>query len=160
MDEDPIQIQQWLDQDDAWLRETVRRNGWAVQAVCGEGTEPPFAYTVGLFGLGHPELLIYGMSPESAAGVLNELGERVRQQRRVVPGELLTFERWPHRLHAFPVPNAAEVLFAANRFYGRPADDPVPALQLVWDDRSGHFPWEPGYQLPGWIQPMPGIFTA
>jgi hypothetical protein len=155
-----IRSQQRLAQNDARTRNIVREHGWMIQAVFGKGTDPPFAYTVGLFGLDHPELVIFGIDEASAAGVLNHLGERVRQGDCIAPGELLTFDHWPHRLHVFPLPNPSEVLFAANRFYHRPPDDPVPALQLVWDDLWGNFPWEPGYQAPAWCQPVPGSFKA
>jgi hypothetical protein len=157
---DEIRNRQWLDQQDSWMRDTVRKHGWAIQAVFGEGTDPPFTYTVGLFGFRHPELVIFGMPHESAGGVLNELGERVRQGGRIAPGELQTFENWSHRLHVFPLADPSKVLFAANRFYGRRTDDPVPGLQLVWDDRWGNFPWEPRYDPPGWLQPLPGTFAA
>lgn len=165
------QLQQWLDQEDAQMRDTVREHGWAVQAIlpdgcwgspsctCGQprGVSPPFAYTVGLFGFGHPELLIYGMHEDSAAGVLNELGERVRRGRALVPGELQTFDHWPHRVHLFPFGDAGDepVLISAQRFYERRQDDPVPALQCVWDDRWGRFPWEPEYDPPPGLQPLP-----
>ncbi len=113
-----IMLQQWLDQEDAWMRDTVRSHGWAIQAVfgtgrwapsecsCGcrhsdEGDSPPFAYTVGMFGFGHPELLVFGLPIGTAHRTLNELGERVRHGQRLRPGELVTFECWPHRLHLF-----------------------------------------------------------
>ncbi len=159
--ENDAQVRHFLDQQDAWTRDTVRRHGWAVQYVYGEGDrDPPFAYTVGLFGLGHPELVIFGMSPGESAAVLNDVGERVRAGHRVEPGELVTFARWPHRLHVLPLVNAAQVLLGANRFFGRPDHDPVPALHLVWDDTSGRYPWEPDYEPPQWLQPLPGTFRA
>ena len=160
MDYEQIRIKQWLDQEDALTRDIVRRRGWAIQSVLGEGCEPAFSYTVGLFGFGHPELLIFGLPHDSASSVLNDLCERVRRGGPIIAGELQTFDNWPHRLHAFALADTSEVLFAANRFYNRPPDDPVPALQLVWDDRWGRFPWEPGYDPPDWLQPVPGTFTA
>lgn len=174
---DEIQLQQWLDQEDAWMRDTVRSHGWAVQAVfgtgrwapsecsCGcnhpaEGDSPPFAYTVGLFGFGQPELLIFGLPISTAHRTLNELGERVRRGQRLQPGELVTLESWSHRLHLFAFRDDAEVpvLISAQRFYGATRARPVPAIQCVWDDRWGRFPWEPGYDPPAALQPMPGTF--
>jgi len=153
-------VRAFLDQQDAWMRDTVRQVGWAVQWVCGEGQKPPFAYTVGLFGVGHPELAIFGMSAGYSGGVLNEVAGRVRRGQPVAQGELITFADWPHRLHALPLVNVAEVLFVANRFFGRPDHDSVPGLQLVWDDKAGRFPWEPDYSVPQWLQPLPGTFRA
>lgn len=172
-----IMLQQWLDQEDAWMRDTVRSHGWAIQAVfgtgrwapsecsCGcrhsdEGDSPPFAYTVGMFGFGHPELLVFGLPIGTAHRTLNELGERVRHGQRLRPGELVTFECWPHRLHLFEFSDDGDVpvLVAAQRFYGANQARPVPAIQCVWDDRWGRFPWEPGYDPPAGLQPMPGTF--
>lgn len=81
--------QSWVDQHATWMRNTVHRLGWAIQYVgdeecsrpgcaCPPRAGPSFAFTVGLFGLRYPELLIFGAPPETAAAVLNDLGERVR----------------------------------------------------------------------------------
>jgi hypothetical protein len=147
------QIISFLDQEDAWLRETIRRYGWAVQAVYGEGEAPPFAYTVGLTGFGHPELLVFGMSQLSACGVLNDLGERVRGGQRLQAGMTLGFDNWPHRVRLLTVADSSPILFAANRAYQLPGSPPVPALQAVWDDKGGRFPWDPGYSVPVHVQP-------
>lgn len=164
-----LQMQTWLDQEDAHTRAMVRRFGWFLQYVLGSRVEPedsreaedgpPFGYTVGLFGLDHPELLILGVEQETAAGVLNTLGERVRGGEALLPGQLVTFEDWPHRIIPEVVPNPGEILYAANRYYKRPAEASVPALQLSYDDRAGRFPWEPGYVAPA-MQPRPGTFRA
>jgi hypothetical protein len=69
------QTQAWIDQEEARLAETVRMHGWAIQYIggsscsrpgceCPTSNEPPFAYTIGLFGLAHPELLIVGVDPQ------------------------------------------------------------------------------------------------
>jgi uncharacterized protein DUF4262 len=156
------QVLSFLDQQDAFARENFRRYGWTVQYVMGDEEEcPPFGYTVGLFAFDqHPELVIFGRCPHDTGGVLNDVAGRVRRGRPVVPGELITFDNWPHRLHVLPLTNPAEVLFAANRFFHRPDHDSVPGLQLVWDDKDGRFPWEPGYSPPKWLQPLPGSFSA
>lgn len=167
-----LQLQQWLDQEDAWMRETVRRCGWAVEAVFGEGCwghpgcdcgrprgiHPPFAYTVGLYGFGHPEVVVFGLCIDTARTVLNDLGERVRRGSSLHPGEVLRFDGWPHRLHLFGFRDDGDVpvLISAQRFYQRSQVDPVPTLQGVWDDRWGRFPWDPGYDPPAGLQPMPG----
>jgi Domain of unknown function (DUF4262) len=155
-------VTHFLDQTDAWTRDVVRRHGWAVEYVFGEGQQyPPVAYTVGLYGFAeHPELAIFGMDQHDSLGVLNTLGERIRRGARIEEGELITFDDWSHRLHVLPLVNAAQVLFAANRFYRRADHESVPGLQLVWDDRWGRFPWEPDYDPPQWLQPLPGTFTA
>ena len=150
----PLQLQQWQDQEDAWLRDTVRRHGWAVQYAAGS---PPFAYTVGLFGFEHPELLVYGLDLQTSAWLLNDLGQRVADGERFGPGRPLRLAGWNHRLQLFPFHDGDDppVLGSAQRFYDRGAAGPVPALQLIWDDAAGRFPWEAGYDLPGGLQPAP-----
>jgi Domain of unknown function (DUF4262) len=166
-----VATQAWLDQEDAHIGAIIRRYGWYIQYVLGDPicTAPecrcsdqdwlPFAYTVGLFGMNHPELLIFGVSQETAGGVLNELGERIRAGEDLVPGQLITFERWPHKIIAEKVPNPGEIAFSANRFYQYPPFMSVPVLQLSYDDKAGRFPWEPDYSAPD-MQPRPGTFRA
>lgn len=157
-----LSMQSWLDQEDARTREYVRRHGWAIEYVIGSPKKrrTSIAYTVGLFGLGHPELVILGADAGTAAGVLNDLGDRVRSGADLLPGQLLSFAEWPHRITVEVVPNPAEVLFAANRYYQRPDEASVPALQLTYDDRGGRFPWDAGYARPDWLQPRPGTYRA
>ena len=101
----------WIDQSDAEVSANIRRYGTHIVYVSWDGgcsapgcsggdpsDGPPFGYTVGLFGLGHPELLIFGANAETAAGVLNELTEPIRAGADLVPGELVTFTGWPHRI--------------------------------------------------------------
>jgi hypothetical protein len=165
-----LRTQAWLDQEEAHNTAVIRRHGWLIEYVgggscgapgcgCDAGDGPPFAYTVGLFGLHHPELLIFGVPPDLAAAVLNELGGRIRAGATLLAGDLITFDQWPHRIVPEPVPNPGEIVFAANRYYRRQPDDSVPVLQLSYDDPSGRFPWDAGYVAPH-LQPRPGTFRA
>ena len=157
----------WLDQEDAHTAAMIRSHGRYINYVdceaagcgCTDVEGPPFAYTVGLFGLHHPELLIFGVPPGTAASVLNDLGERIRSGENLLPGSLVTLEDWPRRIIPEPVPNPGEIVFAANRYYARPDEFSVPVLQLSYDDKAGRFPWESGYSAPE-SQPRPGTFRA
>lgn len=162
--------QAWIDQEDAGLVHKIRRYRWAIQYVggsacsrpgceCAPTDQAPFAYTIGLFGLAHPELLIVGADMETSAGVLNDLGGRVLEGEALLPGQLITFEDWPHRIIPEVVPNPGEILFGANDYYQRPPEHSVPALQLSYDDEEGRFPWDPAYTSPA-MQPRPGTFAA
>lgn len=162
--------QAWNDQEDAHVASIVRQHGWFIQYIGGEtcsrpGCEcppddgPAFAYTVGLFGLAHPELLIFGVDPHTAVGVLNSIGEQVRAGEPILPGQLITFDEWGHRIIPEEVPNAGEIVFSANRFYQRPDAYSVPVLQLSYDDASGNFPWDEGFADTE-MQPRPGTFRA
>ena len=157
-----LSTEAWLDQEDQHTAQTIRRHRTYIQYVGGESDRrrAPFAYTVGLFGLGHPELLVVGVDMRTAGNLLNDLRDRIVAGRDLVPGELLTFAGWTHRVTVEHVPNPGEIAFAANRFYERPAEFSVPLLQLTYDDREGRFPWEDGYANPAWVQPRPGTFSA
>jgi len=151
----------WLDQEDSRLARTIRAHRIAVQYVMRgtESDEPPFGYTVGLFGLGHPELVVVGVGHDTASAMLNTVAELVVAGRDLMPGELVELDA-ERRLVVEVLPNPAEVLFSANRFYQRPDEFSVPAYQLTWADADGSFPWEPGYPCPPECQPRPGTWRA
>ena len=161
MTTDP-QITAWLDQEDAHLAELIRAHRWAVQYV-GAGDdpgEPAFGYTIGLFGLGHPELIVVGLGAETTHGILDRVAGMVADGRDLVPGELLTWDDGEGRLFVEECPNPREVVLGANRWYQRPEEYSVPALQLAWTHREGAFPWEAGYPCGPECQPRPGTWRA
>ena len=112
-----VQQGAWLDQEDKRTAAAIRKYGWLIEYVGGgccdvpgcDGGKlagPPFAYTVGLFGLGHPELLVIGASMNMAYGVINDLGGRIRDGQDLVPGQLLS-SRSGHTASSwksFPIP--------------------------------------------------------
>jgi hypothetical protein len=161
MTQDPQTIA-WLDQEDAHLARLIRTHRFAVQYVgAGDGPgEPAFAYTVGLFGLGHPECVIVGVGHDNAHGILGHVATDVADGRNLVPGELLTWPEWGGRIVVENVPNPGEIVLAANRFYERPAEYSVPAFQLTWCHPDGSFPWDPGWDCGPECQPRPGTWRA
>lgn len=121
-----------IDQYDAWQRETIRRHGWALQAVLGDEESPPFVYTVGLTGFGHAELILFATTQPTAATVLNELGELVRAGHRLVAGEKVALRSGDVHLLGFP--RSDSWLYAADDLYRRPGAPPLPALLVIPDD--------------------------
>jgi hypothetical protein len=158
----PPDVQAWLDQEDEHTAQIIRLHGVYIEYVHGDAARrsPAFAYTVGLFGLRHPELLVFDSTPESAAGVLNSLAAHVRAGGNLLPGQEITSEGSPSPIMLEHVPNPGEIVFAANRYYQRPAEASVPVLQLTYADDKGRYPWQKGYARPGWRQPRPGRFHA
>jgi hypothetical protein len=161
MTTDP-QITAWLDQQDAHLAELIRTHRWAVQYV-GAGDdpgEPAFGYTIGLFGLGHPELIVVGCSGGTTHGILERIAGLVAGGRDLVPRELLPGAAGEGRLFVEACPNPGDVVLGANRWYRRPAEYSVPAYQVAWTHRDGLFPWEEGYACRPDCQPRPGEWAA
>jgi hypothetical protein len=161
MTTDP-QLTAWLDQEDAHLAQTIRTHRWAVQYVGGgeAGDEPAFGYTVGLFGMGHPELVVVGLGYDLAGDMLNTVGAMVRDGDQLVPGQILEDDDGTPVITVEELPNPGDVLFAANRFYGRPDEFSVPAFQLIWALDGGIFPWDQGYPHDPDCQPLPGTWRA
>ena len=147
MTTDP-QTTAWFDQEDANLARTIRVHRWAVQYVGAgeEPDEPAFGYTIGLFGLGHPELVVVGLGPAATHGVLDRVADLVVGGRDLMPGELLPVADTATRLLVETVPNPGEVVLGANRLYQRPAEVSVGALQLTWSDADGRVPSDPGHR--------------
>lgn len=152
------------------LADLIKQHGWAVQYVgpgacsvpgcCGGPDDAQsFAYTIGLHGRGHPELLIFGLPFDLSARVLNDVARRIVAGSRLAADRLLESPDWGFRLATEDVPNPADILYAANEHYGLPDDRSVAALQLSYDDVLGRFPWQDGCRTAG-VQPRPGAFHA
>ncbi len=125
----PERLIHHFDQYDTWLRETIRRCGWALQAVLGDEDGPPYLYTVGLSGFGHAELVLFGTTQATAAAALNDLGELVRAGRVLVAGDAIALPRGRVRLLTFP--DSADWLLAANQLYRSVDGPPVPTLLVI-----------------------------
>ena len=152
----------WLDQEDARLAQVVRTHRLAVQYVAAgeESAEPCFGYTVGLFGLGHPELVAVGLDYDATGGLLNKVAGLVVDGRDLVPGEVLHDDDGVPVITVEVVPNPGEILFSAHRFYQRPDEFSVPAFQLTWALDGGIFPWDESYPCEPDCQPRPGTWRA
>jgi Domain of unknown function (DUF4262) len=130
----------------ARVRALIEQHGWMVQAVLPTATDPatpPCFYTVGLTSFGqHPELIAFGLPPETATWLLNTLGDRVREGEQLTTGQRLEgLLEDGYALELLAVDNPTEVLTIATDLFG----SDVRALQLVWPDTNGCFPWDPGF---------------
>jgi hypothetical protein len=114
------------------LREDVEEYGWHVNA----GERAPFSYSIGIYHrLGHPEIAILGLPPDTAQQLINEVGEQVRQGKRFANGAVspdflqkydCTFRELPRRVYEDYFGRAID--FYAGREF--------PVLQLVYPDRE------------------------
>ncbi|NNM47918.1 DUF4262 domain-containing protein [Knoellia koreensis] len=120
--------------------------------------KPPFCYTTGLFGVGHPELVVFSLGPDASSALLNSLAHRVLHGHDLTPGDEVPTDEPSRRILVEELPNPGQIVLAANDYYDRPASHSVPAFQLTWSDALGRFPWEAGYS--GGAQPRPGTFKA
>ncbi|MED5388364.1 MAG: DUF4262 domain-containing protein [Pseudomonadota bacterium] len=136
------------DAEDKTLLADIQRKGWHHFAVPGGDGQPGYTFSVGHFlNLNHPELIVVGLKDSLASRLLDSAAVRIRGLNKPYQ---------PYRLYNdiadglevmfLPVsfPHYKEYLGFANWFYqSLPA--PYPALQMVWPDPKGIFPWQPGY---------------
>jgi len=139
----PADLLHRIEQYETWQRETIRRFGWALQAVAGDEEGPPFVYTVGLSGFDHPELIVFAISQATAARMLNRLGAYVRTGGRLGPGDSVGLPEGVVSLLALPDP--AEWLLGAQRLYRFEGGPPVEALLVVPEEGYAE---EPGEDAP------------
>lgn len=126
--------------------EDVEKFGWHVGLFEPTENEPSFAYTIGLWKTyGHPEIISFGLTTKTLHEILNNAGEIVKQ------GNILTTDQ--DNLDIFETVPAQFITVDKNRFsdyfgYCMWFNDykDFPALQLVWTDRQGRFPWQPEFE--------------
>jgi hypothetical protein len=132
--------------------------GWHVSLIMEDDDGPSFAYSIGLFqNFGHPEIIIFGLDLEVLHGMINIIGEEVRQGRQYADGEsasgvLEGFDVW---FQVVARGHYHEYLGYARWFY---KGDFFPVLQCLWPDRQGLFPSDPGF--PDLLRPrQPSLAT-
>lgn len=137
----------------AELHETMLKHGWAVQFV--ESERMPFAYTIGLTRYGLPEVLVTGVSPRRSMRMLNTAG------RRAVGGEPPS-AGMQIALPAGPLVEMVEVEHPDLHliFAGPVLGEEVTALQAVWADSRGRWPWVAEFNNGRATQPVLGARAA
>jgi hypothetical protein len=137
-----------LDEFFATVQANIDEYGVHITAVFPTEDDPgaPFAYTTGLTPHGHPELAIYGLPHEIAHSLLNTLSFSViRDGARYAHGDTI------HRLvNGFPVRmvsiiDTTEDITVSNTMYAK--DVPIDALQVVFPDKHGLWPWQDGSRV-------------
>lgn len=126
----------------------IAEHGWAVQGVGAGDGEPAFAYTVGLVDQGRPELVMFGLPMNVMHVLLNDLAA----SDLPAPGSLVhEVANMPLRLDVVDPARSSEFLTVAAAH----ARGTVDAVQVVWPDREGRFPGDPGFDVElGKAQPL------
>ncbi len=126
----------------------IAEHGWFCQLVftaADDDTDAPgFAYTIGLRdSFGHPDLLVSGMSDDDGYATLDVVVDLVRGGARFAHGDTSEDVLDGGPVLFVTVADAArrEYLAWADWYYER---EPFAALQVVYPDRRGRWPWEEG----------------
>lgn len=119
----------------------IRCVGWAVIAVEDEQGRHVRTYTAGLTRYhGHPELILSGSDFATAHHVLDTLAGAVRDGRPIGAGQVLGPAEVGRECLVVRVDDPSRLVLAQALYAtGR---GPVPALQVVWSDEAGRWPWE------------------
>ena len=133
-----------------YLVAKIAQYGWSIQYVEHDRHHPPFAYTVGLTSHGFPELAVTGATVERSAHLLNGSAIDLHRSGGVSPGERWAFA--DTELEAVEVSTPDAHLLVACELYDRQ----VEAVQLVYCDDRGKWPWEVGYRKRRWNQYLMG----
>ncbi|HXT91005.1 MAG TPA: DUF4262 domain-containing protein [Trebonia sp.] len=137
------------------LRELLEEHCWIVQGVQRERRRPPYAYTVGLAAHGRPELVVTGMPYDRAVDLLNGVAGHVLHGDPPGPGEVLPLRGGPV-VEIVRVTEPSVHLAVAAALNG----PQFVALQLVYADDRGRWPWESGFRGGRGGQPVLGARTA
>ncbi len=136
------------DDSDRKLLEDVSRFGWHLVGIAEEIDPPlpPYVFSVGMYyTLGSPELVVVGLPHEVAMGVLNGIGEAVRDGRQLVCNDPMAgfLDGFDVVMKPVAPTNFKEHLGYGVWFY-RSLPQGFPCWQVFWPDRTGRFPWSEG----------------
>lgn len=131
-----------LDAADLALIADVAQRGFHAAVVAVEGKAFAHAFSVGLFrSWDHPEVAIFGLAPPDLHAAIARAAARVRRGERfddgdvaegLVEGRPVVFRRVVPRHYAAHLGHAVWYHGGAR----------FPALQAVWADDAGRFPWD------------------
>ena len=129
----------------------IETDGFAVEPVLPDlESDPPcagYAYTIGLpAAVGFPEIVVFGMKPIHARGLVGLVHEQLRGGVEIPVGvELVGLLEHELRCHFAPVDlDEWGGLFATAVAWYRGA--PFDVVQLVYPDPNGFLPYEPGFE--------------
>ena len=134
------------------LQRKIRKKGWTVQYV--ESDRRPYAYTVGLHDWDVPELLMTGVSPQRASRLLNMVTRRIVSSEVFTPGLQISLPGGP-LIEIVDVAHPDAHMGWAVAFGG----PEIRALQLVWADGRGRWPWSAEFADGRATQPVLGCRT-
>ncbi|GEP43479.1 DUF4262 domain-containing protein [Brevifollis gellanilyticus] len=119
----------------------IAQHGFSTVSVKGKTCS--YSYTVGLFkSYGHPEMLVFGLPPSTAHGVLSDMAHQARE------GAPFDMSKPTDRLFAdcdaffvrVPEEEFQDYVLSAIRFND---GEEFPVFQVVWPSgKDGCYPWD------------------
>jgi len=125
------------------VRDHIREFGWHVTLIESDGKEPGFAYSIGLFhSYQQPEIIIFGVPVSLMHSIVNSCGDTFKAGRSIKTGVPLNgyIRDFPVVFKEVRKERYREYFGYGLWYYSGPM---FPALQCIWPDKKGHFPWDP-----------------
>lgn len=138
-----------------YLRGMLDEHCWVVIGVSRERYRPAFSYTVGLTDHGKPEIVVTGLPQQRAADLLNDVAAHLVHADPPAPGERIPLSGGP-LIEIVRVATPSAHLNVAAELCG----PQLTALQLVYADDRGHWPWDRGFRGGRGGQPVLGARAA
>lgn len=123
---------------------TMDEHGLVVMAIDGTEYFPKFSYSIGLTrNFEHPEVICFGLPEDLAHVAINIVADKLKAGEGIDTTRLYDdiFEGMEVRFLPVDKRNLGDYFGYAMRLY----DGEFTALQLVWQDGQGEFPWQDGY---------------
>lgn len=124
------------------LERRIKEYGHSVISTSADSPagEVSLAYTVGLADANLPELMVFGLPAQAACVLLADAARMLREGKLPTDTRIEELASLPTIFKEVPPKIAEDFIVQANNRANRA----LPALQMVWPDRAGLFPWEPG----------------
>ena len=122
---------------------TLEEWGWYVISVADE---PAFSFSIGLFEhFKHPEIIVFGLDSKRSHRIVNDAGRRIREGHKysvgVRYGDLLKDYDCEFGV-VDPARYDGYLNYALHYYRG----SSFPAIQLIWPDTHGRFPWDSTFE--------------
>jgi hypothetical protein len=133
---------------DQKLLSDLDRVGWHHVHVQEEGDKPGYAFSLGFYAnYGQPEVVVFGLPPPVAQKLLNIAAIRAAGARkRYEP--FVPYDNIAEGMRVIFVPVSRRFYreyFGYGLWFYQSVSGAFPMLQMVWPDRQGRLPGEPGY---------------
>lgn len=142
-----MKIDNFLDiETEQLISQNIKEHGYHIGVVDGDDYLPSFAFSIGLYKTyNHPEVILFGLPKEIMQVALNTICQNVQKKQVYSIGteynDLLN--KYPVQFVEVQKENYFNYLDYCKYFYND--TDNFPALQLIWTDKKGHFPWDKAF---------------
>ncbi|NME72087.1 DUF4262 domain-containing protein [Flammeovirga aprica] len=142
-----MQINNFIDIDtEKLIRKNINEHGYHFGVIDGDEYLPAFTFSIGLYqSYQHPEIIIFGLPQEVMQVALNTICENIKKKKVYAEGENYDniLNKYPVQMIEVHKENYFNYLDYVSYFYDNTSN--FPALQIVWTDQQGNFPWDKNF---------------